>query len=189
MNADGDACMQGCQIREKMGYFDGLVNAALKKTEDGKVAYYPWGVMGKGLVIPDEAHERKLRKFIKAFYMGMFPLIVCAAVFFEPWQMCVVGVVGVGCFYIQSRRLTRGFATAAEAITMRESLANSAQGHGKRSLYALAVSSSLFVLLGVWMVLAAPTTEKRVMGAIAAVLFGACLLVFVKMIRSLRRDK
>lgn len=64
-----------------MSYFDGLVNAAFKKTEDGKVAYYPWGVMGKGLVIPDEAHERQLRKFIKAFYMGMFPLIVCAAVF------------------------------------------------------------------------------------------------------------
>ena len=107
-----------------MSYFDGLVNAAFKKTEDGKVAYYPWGVMGKGLVIPDEAHEHQLRKFIKAFYMGMFPLIVCAAVFFEPWQTFVAGAIGMGYFYIQSKRLTRGFATAAEAITLRESLAN-----------------------------------------------------------------
>ena len=172
-----------------MSYFDGLVNAAFKKTEDGKVAYYPWGVMGKGLVIPDEVHERQLRKFIKAFYMGMFPLIVCAAVFFEPWQTFVAGAIGMGYFYIQSKRLTRGFATAAEAITLRESLANSAQGHGKRSLYALAVGSSLFVLLGVWIALAAQTTEMRVMGAIAAILFSACSLVFVKMIRSLRQGK
>ena len=107
-----------------MSYCDGLVNAAFKKTEDGKVAYYPWGVMGKGLVIPDEVHERQLRKFIKAFYMGMFPLIVCAAVFFEPWQTFVAGAIGMGYFYIQSKRLTRGFATAAEAIPLRESLAN-----------------------------------------------------------------
>ena len=76
-----------------MSYFDGLVNAAFKKTEDGKVAYYPWGVMGKGLVIPDEVHERQLRKFIKAFYMGMFPLIVCAAVLFSVCLLVFVKMI------------------------------------------------------------------------------------------------
>lgn len=50
-----------------MAYFNGLVNASLKQTRDGRRACYPWGVLGKGILVPDVASEHKLRKLVKIF--------------------------------------------------------------------------------------------------------------------------
>ena len=59
-----------------MSYFDGLVNAAFKKTEDGKVAYYPWGVMAKGLSSPmkctNASSENSSKRFTWACFRSLF---------------------------------------------------------------------------------------------------------------------
>lgn len=176
-NREGDALI---------AYFDGLVNASFKQTRDGRTAYYPWGVLGKGILVPDAAFEHKLRKLLKNFYICMLPLVVCAVVFLNLWQTTVAVALPTLVFYIQSARMTRGLPRTDEAMTMRESMANSALGHGKVPLYLLSVVSGVFVLLGLLSMGFAKDTQGFLVGLGCVVLFGACLFVFLKMLKSLR---
>ncbi len=49
----------------KRGYFDGSASALFKKTEDGRVIFYPWGVLGSGYEIPTDQRYREIRQFVK----------------------------------------------------------------------------------------------------------------------------
>lgn len=42
-----------------MGYFEGLTNGNFKKDRDGNTIFFPWGILGKGRVLPDEQTEKK----------------------------------------------------------------------------------------------------------------------------------
>lgn len=169
-----------------MAYFDGLVNAAFKQTRDGRTAYYPWGVMGKGILVPDAVLEHKLRKLLKTFYISTLPLVVFAAVSLDVWQTMVAALVPALVFYIQSARLTRGLPRTNEALTLRESMAHSARGRGKTSLYLLAAGAGVFVLLGLIMMLMSKDGKALLIGLGCVVFFGACLFVFLKMLKALR---
>lgn len=169
-----------------MAYFDGLVNASFKQARDGRTAYYPWGVLGKGILVPDAAFERRLRRLLKSFYLCMLPLVVCAVVFLNLWQTALLVLLLTLAFSIQSARLTRGLPRTAEALTMRESMANSAWGHGKTSLSLAAAGSGVFVLLGLILMSIAKDGKTLLIGLGHVVVFGGCCFVFLKMRKSLR---
>ena len=38
-----------------MGYFDGLTDGVFKTDSEGKFLFYPWGVPGKGYILPDDS--------------------------------------------------------------------------------------------------------------------------------------
>ena len=59
-----------------MSYFDGLTDGVFKTDPEGKFLFYPWGVLGKGYVLPDDSKKQQLRKFITLWYKVSLPLIV-----------------------------------------------------------------------------------------------------------------
>ncbi len=45
------------------------------RDENGRAVYYPWGVFGKGRILPDEASQRRLRGLVQQSRRGcwLFP--------------------------------------------------------------------------------------------------------------------
>jgi hypothetical protein len=59
-----------------MGYFDGLTDAVFKIDREGKLLFYPWGVLGRGYVLPNDSKKQQVRKFLSLWYKVSPPVII-----------------------------------------------------------------------------------------------------------------
>jgi len=63
-----------------MGFFRRLTDSSFKTDSDGKTIFYPWGVFGKGYVLPSKEYEEKIRSFLTKYYaFGLIAIIVIGA--------------------------------------------------------------------------------------------------------------
>src|SRR5438552_8459156 len=58
-----------------MGYFDALAGGSFKQI-DGRWVFYPWGVVGRGYVIPTEQRYVEIRSWVKRSLQLWLPLVV-----------------------------------------------------------------------------------------------------------------
>ena len=59
-----------------MGYFDGLTDGIFKTDSEGRFLFYPWGVLGKGYVLPDDSKKQEVRQFVSLWYKVSLPAII-----------------------------------------------------------------------------------------------------------------
>jgi len=59
-----------------MNILDSMVQNAFKKSDDGNDLFYPSGVLGKGRIIPNEKEKKKIKDFLKGYYILNFILIL-----------------------------------------------------------------------------------------------------------------
>jgi hypothetical protein len=168
-----------------MGYFDGLTAAAFKKDAQGRDLFFVWGKFGRGRVVPSEADAASVRSYLKGYYLcvllGIVPMLMLAGQAGEPrWLLTIVtfmalAVVGL----VPLFRRTRHWPAADERLTYREAMSASAAAHGAVSLWLLAAVSAVFVIGGLFLLLASDATF---VGLLCVVFFGGCLGVFVWML-------
>lgn len=166
-----------------MGYFAGLADASFKEDSNGNTVFYPWGVLGKGRILPDEATKTKLRKFIILYYQISLPLLILLGVLRLWWLALLAAPVIFLWFLFQSKNLTKGCEISNEKLTVKESYRNSARSHNKIMLWCMLIISLLFVLTGIY----AFIKGKFFIGLIGVVFFGLCSAVFIFMLKA--RDK
>src|SRR5512137_2958826 len=75
------ACMSSDE-EVVVGYFDALSGSGFKKDERGRSVFYPWGVFGKGRVLPDAETEKKVRAFVIRYYVISIVLLAIAGMGF-----------------------------------------------------------------------------------------------------------
>lgn len=174
-----------------MGYFDGLTAGAFKRDSQGRDLYFFWGKFGKGRVIPSEADGASVRTYLKNYYICVLVLIVPIVVFGRseaftaPWFLMLGGLIvaaSLGLMPLYMR--IRNWEIADERMTLAEAYSASAKAHGKGSMLFLVVLSSLLVACGLFVLVA---TDAKLVGALCVLFFGACLAVFVYMLRASRR--
>jgi hypothetical protein len=56
-----------------MAYFDPLISGSFKTASDGRRLFFPWGIYGRGYVIPSEEEYERLRHKLRIF------LLLCAS--------------------------------------------------------------------------------------------------------------
>ncbi len=163
-----------------MGYFDGLADGTFKKDSQGNTVFYPWGVLGKGRVIPDEETRVRLRNFVKLYYQITLPVIIVLSVF-RLWLLLVPATIGlVAWFLIHTRTLLKDCPLSTEKLTLKEGYRNSAASHNKPTLWILLVFSLLMVAGGLFLLIAG----KVLIGLGALVMFGLCSAAFIYMLKS-----
>jgi hypothetical protein len=173
-----------------MGYFDGLTAAAFKKDAQGRDLFFIWGKFGKGRVVPTEADGAAVRNYLKNYYIcvlvGIVPMLMLAGKSFEPRWFLAIGIFMAVALagLVPLFRRTRQWAAADERLTYREAMSASAAAHGAVSLWLLVALSALFVVGGLFVLLA---TDATLVGLLCVVFFGGCLGVFVWMLVVRRR--
>jgi hypothetical protein len=168
-----------------MGYFDGLTAAAFKEDSQGRDLFFIWGRFGKGRVVPTAADGMSVRSYLKNYYIcvivGIVPMIMLAGKSFEPRWFLAIGIFMVLALAALAPLFlrTRQWAVADERLTYREAMSASAAAHGAVSLWLLAALSAVFVVAGLFLLLA---TEATLIGLLCVVFFGGCLGVVVWML-------
>jgi hypothetical protein len=174
-----------------MGYFDGLTAAAFKKDAQGRDLFFIWGRLGKGRIVPSESDAASVRGYLKSYYVcvlvGIVPMLMLAGKAGEPRWFLAIGIfmalaiAGLVPLFLR----TRHWPAADERMTYREALSASAAAHGALSLWLLVALSAVFVIGGLFLLLA---TEATLVGLLCVVFFGGCLGVFVWMLIVRRRE-
>lgn len=157
-----------------MGYFDGLTDGVFKTDPEGNILFYPWGVLGKGYVLPDDSKKQELRKFISLWYKVSVPAIIGVGVGIGWIFTLVLLPLVFSWYYFRTRRLLRGLSTTGTRLTLRESYTNSAKSHTTASLGFLLALSILFVLAGLWVLVV--KKEEWIIGLASILFFGLCAI-------------
>ena len=164
-----------------MGYFDGLASGIFKKNKDNQSVYYPWGILGKGYVLPDAERESAIKNMVILFYQLFFAVFVIFSIIFKNILIFGLGVIGLIVWFLyQSKQLTKNCPVSTEKLTLKEGYTNSAKAHNLWVLYALLAVSVIFTLFGLALLIGGKSVGT---GLIFSILFGACCAAFIYMIR------
>jgi hypothetical protein len=173
-----------------MGYFDGLTAGSFKKDAEGRELFFFWGKFGKGRVIPAPEDGAYARNYLKIFYicllLGVVPLVLFAGEAFSAQWLTVMAVfmgaalIGLAPLWLR----TRTWQLSDERITIRESMTASARGHGIVSLTILVILGFLLVVSSLFVLI---YTDGKVVGLLGTIFFGACLVVFLFMLRARKK--
>lgn len=157
-----------------MGYFEGLTNASFKKDQAGNTIFFPWGVLGRGRILPDEPTETRVRAFLSRYYKVSLPTIIGVGVIVGwAWSFLLVPIFGAW-FYFGSKSLVSDYPYSKDKLTLKEGYTSSAAGHNKVTLWLLFTCSILFVLAGIFIASVATSSSQIAMGLFTAIFFGAC---------------
>ena len=171
-----------------MGYFDGLVASGFKKDNSGRTLFYPFGLFGQGYVIPNEKKEKSIRSSLKRFYMISLPVLIGIGIIFG-WLYAILLLIPVLLWAILlPKSLVKGLKPCATKMKVSDSIDSSAKAHSKGMLWFLFIGSSLFTLMGLFILISDP--EKSIMAILSIVFFGVCTLIIghmlLRKIRSIR---
>lgn len=82
-----------------MGYLKAVIEAPFKTTASGQRAFFPFGALGRGRVLPDEQTERSVRRVIKCVYALAFASALLSILGRLDWRsICGIGV-GLSAIY------------------------------------------------------------------------------------------
>lgn len=133
-----------------MGYFDVLASGIIKKDKDNNPVYYPWGVLGKGYVLPDAERETAIKNMVILFYQILFGLLFLHLILLKNVLIFAVLVVAlVIWFLVKIQQLTKDCPKRDEKLTLKEGYTNSAKAHNKTVLWILLVVAVIATLSGI----------------------------------------
>jgi hypothetical protein len=170
-----------------MGYFEAIAASSFATDSQGRRLFYPWGVLGKGYVIPTDDDYRRLQTTLVRTYQILIPTMILLIVLAHRWMPLVpFGPVLLFLFSypIWVRRVTSGWSRSAERISLRQQIANQAQYQSRSFLWPFLIFSLAFVAGGVGMIMEQHNWQ---VGVAPILFFGFGAVLFSWMLISRRR--
>ena len=105
-----------------MGYFRRLVDSSFKIDGCGNTIFFPWGIWGKGYLLPDKKTEERIRKFITWYHVVGLMLILVTGVFLMLWGVAfaVLIPIAVVIWCLQARHYIKGLKKTEERLTWKD---------------------------------------------------------------------
>jgi hypothetical protein len=141
-----------------MGYFEGITdgNSYFKTDKEGNTLFYPWGILGKGYILP-ENRKAKFRSIIKKYLQISLPMDFAIIIFLKWWFIfCFVLPVYLCGYTIWIKKLTKDFAVSAEKLTINEYTTNAARSKNLTTLWICEIIFILGVIAGVFIIIKSP---------------------------------
>ena len=164
-----------------MGYFDGLASGIIKKDKDNNPVYYPWGVLGKGYVLPSAERETEIKNMVILFYQLFFGVFFVHLFLLKNALIFALLVLAlVIWFLVKSKQLNKDCPKSGEKLTLKEGYTNSAKAHNKTVLWILLVVAVIATLGGIALLF---TSKLFISGLIMTLLFGTSSAAIYYMIQ------
>jgi len=168
-----------------MGYFDGLTASSFKTDEKGNTVFYPWGIFGKGYILPED-RKNSFRQAIKRHMMIFVPLAILCSIIFNIWIAFLMIPLYFFGYGIWVNRQTSGLEVSSGKLTLSDARASSARSHNMATLWLLEICSLLFIFAGLFILISSP--QNWFVAAISILFFGFGAIVFWKMIKTKREQ-
>lgn len=107
-----------------MGYFKRLTSSSFKIDHVGNTIFFPWGVLGKGYIVPDKITEDKIRNFVTLYHVVGLTLIFVVGVFLMLWDIAFVIIIpaAVLVWYLQTIKYVKGLKQSEERLSLKDNL-------------------------------------------------------------------
>lgn len=164
-----------------MGYFKAMTCSSFKTTADGRMLFFPWGTFGRGYRVASEQRFLRLRRQVEGYLMGAVLVPALAAPWLDAWMVLGAAAALTAGYSLWAVAQCRTLIRTTERIGYGESVAAQARAHNPVMLWAMAVVAVLLTASGA--VVLAVSPEEWFVGVAAIVLFGACTLLFARMLQ------
>ena len=67
-----------------MAFLDRMTDSWFKTNNSGQVAFYPWGILGKGYILGGDEKEKQLRRFARRIVLSGAGLVLLTIVTVGP---------------------------------------------------------------------------------------------------------
>ena len=179
-----------------MGIFERLASCSFKQSADGRYIFYPWGTLGRGFFLTSVEEFESLKRRIKTSYIFIVGLFISAKIvsFFQRYPeeydlyftiLCLTIFILIYIYWVKIR--CRQLQQADIRLTIGESLENAAWAYGWVALWSLEICSTLFVLMGLALLIFMP--DEWLIALVTIAFFGACTATFTFMLSLKRRGK
>ena len=135
-----------------MGYFNGITDIYFKTEDKGRTLFYPWGVFGRGYILPDESKRQKIREFKKRYHMVSIPCFATIAVaILYGWVGCFIIIPIFPLWYFfRTAQLLKGVpSVTGTKMGLKESFEISSKSHNIIILWLMLIVSVLFTIAGI----------------------------------------
>ncbi len=106
-----------------MGYFRTLTNSSFKLDSKGNTIFFPWGILGKGYVLPNNEIEEKIRRFLTAYYLIGLTLILIIGGFLYLWVVAILLIpFSFIIWWIQAKRYIKGLDQSSEKLSIKDNM-------------------------------------------------------------------
>lgn len=152
-----------------MGFFDRLILWNFHKDEEGRILFYPWGLMARGYLVDSEATASHIQDFLRMYYVGSLCLLGCALVLTTFAASGVLFLVLCLIYPILLRHRTTGLQRLPRLSNASQTYREAAQQQKWSVLIISVISSAAFVAVGVQVLAAeADSTAARLLILIGA---------------------
>ena len=163
-----------------MGYFDGLTDSSFKTDSEGRIIFYPRGILGKGYIIPTERKKNDLRNLLKKYYMVSLPVIIGSGLAVG-WLFSLILIpILILCFLLVVKKYTKDLEITENKLKLKESFQNSANSHNIGTLWFMFTCSLLFLVASIFILLSKP--EGLFVGILVFLFFSVSAIVILQMI-------
>lgn len=106
-----------------MGFFRRLTDSSFKVDAAGRSIFYPWGIFGRGYVLPNKEYEEKIRSFLTKCYAFSLIVIIVIGAFLGLWSILFWMVpFGFLIVQIQSIRFKKGLQRSDVSLSFKENI-------------------------------------------------------------------
>lgn len=136
-----------------MSFFGAIADSYFKKSSEGKIIFYPWGVIGSGYIIPTEERTAQLKKSFKRLcvfsLLFVYLVLFLGKAFGWPVGLGFMLLYTFG-YYIGVQAVTRNLVKTDEKLTVGEFYSNQSKGLSYINIGLLGLGCLGFVLAGIW---------------------------------------
>jgi len=165
--------------RRPIGVLDSLTKHSFEK-RDGRWIFYPYGILSRGFIVADDKQRIQLQRFVKRSFLlvavALFlPLVTVGSNF-----TALTGPPVLLWYVLAERRLTRGLPLATKRLSLNDRFRTQARRHTLADLWTLEITSVLFVVASLGILIVAPA--NWIIAFIGILFFGSAALCFGFMI-------
>lgn len=102
-----------------------MADYSFKTGETGETYFYPWGVIGKGYVLPSKEREEQIRNFLyRCNIVGLVVGVPCLLIFLETgfWLPLLLIPLFFGVSWLAGKRFTKGLKDAPVKLTFSDNM-------------------------------------------------------------------
>ena len=169
-----------------MGYFDALTTSSFKTTDDGRRFFFPYGIIGRGFIIPTEDEYHKMRRTVKIYMMISLSFVIIATRFPLLIGLAVVAILLIP-YFLWAHVKSRQMQVTQEKLTFKEHELNVTRVHNFLDLWLLELGAIGFVFAGIYILIIAP--EKWLIASASILFFGLAAIAFGRMIFVKRKQR
>lgn len=162
-----------------MAKLEWMTGSLFKKDESGNTLFYPWGVLGSGLIVDSDEREEQIRAFIKKSYIIGFIVILGAQILFGSMHSFFVLILWCSWYYFSVKKFRNELPRTTVKLTVSEGFRKGAEVYNLPFLVIGAILSIGVVVSGFYIL---SSGGDDIIGFSAVGFFALCTIAYFYMI-------